>query len=139
MTDKIKERDVRLSLVSGSDFKPSDNTSVMHGGGGGGDMLDKLEKRVEKLENNVSDIKTDLATLTTRSENFATVSNQEKLFERSEGFASKIDLAKLLERSESFATKSDLHKEINSQTKWIAGTIIAVAAICMAAARFLFK
>ncbi|POE03353.1 hypothetical protein [Pectobacterium odoriferum] len=37
-----------------------------------------------------------------------------------------------------YAKKSDLHEEIGKQTKWLAATIIATAAISLAAARFIF-
>jgi len=76
-------------------------------------MLDRLEKRVERLETDVTQIKLDLTKLTTRSEEFAT----------------KGDIQLI---------RTDMHKEISSQTKWMAGTIIGVAALCMAAAKFLF-
>ncbi|HFJ4329218.1 hypothetical protein [Serratia liquefaciens] len=106
MADKIKERDVRLSLVAGSGLKPSDNTSVMHGGGGGGDMLDKLEKRVERLESNVEQIKLDLSVLKTRSEEFATKSGLAELNARSDSFSTKADIERL--RTEHQTLRADL-------------------------------
>ncbi|WNN46240.1 MULTISPECIES: hypothetical protein [Winslowiella] len=119
----VKDNLVRLfdnKIDSGVKDNPTPNE---HGGGsGGGGMMDRLEKRVERLETDVTQIKLDLTKLTIRSEEFAT----------------KSGLAELVARSNEFATKGDLHKEISGQTKWIAATIIGVAALCMTAAKFLF-
>lgn len=103
--------------------EPKEQTKRGGNGGNddGGDM-DNLTKRVEQVEKDTHKIQLDLAVLTTRSEEFAT----------------KSGLAELLARSDEFATKGDLHKEISGQTKWIAATIIGVAALCMTAAKFLF-
>lgn len=81
-------------------------------GGNGGDM-DTLIKRVEQLEKDTNQIRVDMATLTTRSETFATKEDMQLI-------------------------RTDMHKEISAQTKWIATTIIGVAALCMTAAKFLF-
>ncbi|QQU57932.1 hypothetical protein [Serratia liquefaciens] len=118
------------------------------GGGHGGDM-DNLTKRVEQLEKDTHKIQLDLAVLTTRSEEFATKSGLAELAARFEDVApksalgnfecaTKSALAELSTRCNEFATKGDLHKEISGQTKWIAATIIGVAALCMTAAKFLF-
>ena len=37
-----------------------------------------------------------------------------------------------------YATKEDLHKEIGSQTKWIAATIIGTTGLALAVAKYLF-
>ena len=37
-----------------------------------------------------------------------------------------------------YATKEDLHKEIGSQTKWIAATIIGTTGLSLAVAKYLF-
>ncbi|NDJ58085.1 DUF1640 domain-containing protein [Enterobacteriaceae bacterium 4M9] len=49
------------------------------GGNGGGNDVDDLRKRVERTEDNIAQIKVDLATLTTRSEEFATKSDLQGL------------------------------------------------------------
>ena len=52
------------------------NAFVVGGGNNGGNVMpDKLEKRVERLEADVADIKSNIAILTTRSESFATKSD----------------------------------------------------------------
>lgn len=79
--------------------KNDDNMPTEYGGGdGGGGMLEKLEKRVGALETDVSQIRVDLAKLTTRSEVFATKSDIESL-----RFATKSDIEGLR-----FSTKSDI-------------------------------
>ncbi|WP_370608032.1 hypothetical protein [Citrobacter meridianamericanus] len=45
------------------------------GGSGGGGMAEELQQRVKKLEEDVTDIRVNLATLTARSEHFATKSD----------------------------------------------------------------
>ncbi|OPJ97360.1 hypothetical protein B1H39_02325 [Serratia marcescens] len=66
--------------------------------GGGGDMLDMLEKRVERLESDVAQIKEELTVLTTRSEAFATKSDIEAI--RTEHQTLRADVVKELAASE---------------------------------------
>lgn len=101
------------------------------GSNGGGDMPGDLEKRVEKLEIQIGDIKTDLAKLLVRSENFATKADLADY-----SASSKTDIQNL--RTEMHQAMVGVHKEISAQTKWIAATLIGVAAICMTAAKLLF-
>ncbi|HIE3617349.1 TPA: hypothetical protein ACXLW9_000337 [Yersinia enterocolitica] len=98
---------------------------------GGDNMLGNLEKRVEKLENQIGEIKTDLAKLTVRSENFATKAD---LIECNGSY--KADVQTM--RTEMHQAIAGIHKEISTQTKWIAATLVGVAAICMTAAKLLF-
>ncbi|HEC0400369.1 TPA: hypothetical protein R1R37_001125 [Klebsiella aerogenes] len=127
------------------------NDELSSGGGGGdsgGGMLEKLERRVERLETDLTaarmDLtlirersqslaeKSDVAVLTERSDSFATKVELAKLVERSENFATKAELAKLVERSEQFATKADLANmasSINSRITWSIMIPLAVAAI----------
>lgn len=83
-------------------------------------MLIELDKRVGVLENQIGEIRVDLAKLTVRSEQFAT----------------KVDIQDL--RVEMHQALSGLYKEMAAQTKWMAATLIGVAAICMTAAKLLF-
>lgn len=48
-------------------------------GNGGGGMSEQLEKRIEKLEGEVSSIQKDIAVLTARSEQFSTKAEVERL------------------------------------------------------------
>lgn len=82
------------NVVSGSFRRGSssgDNTS----GGGGSDML---EKRVERLEADVIQVRLDLSVLTTRSETFSTKSDIERL--RTEHQTLRADLVTKVAESE---------------------------------------
>lgn len=121
-----------------------------HGGGNdGGDGMDDLRKRIERTEDNIVQIKIDLAKLTMRSEEFAT---------KSDMLAVKNDLLSLRTelKGETSSIKTELktetstlriemqkelisiHKEITNQTRWIAGTMLAVAGLSLAVVRYLF-
>lgn len=67
------------NVVAGAFRRGLSSSDKTGDGGGGGDMLDRLEKRVEKLEADVSQVQLDLSVLTTRSETFATKSDIESL------------------------------------------------------------
>lgn len=100
-------------------------------GNGGSGMSGDLEKRVEKLEASIGDIKQDLAVLKTRSENFSTKSDLMELSNtlKTEQQALRIELHQSI---------ASIQKEISNQTKWVAGTIIAVAALSLTVAKVLF-
>ncbi|EBN0131320.1 hypothetical protein YX24_09520 [Salmonella enterica subsp. enterica serovar Montevideo] len=83
-----------------------DHTDFSNGNGGGGDM----DRRIQKLEENVAQIKTDIAVI------------------RSTG-ATEVTLHKEI---------GDIRKEMNNQTKWIAGAIFAALTIGLAVAKVLF-
>ncbi|WP_158784571.1 hypothetical protein [Pantoea sp. BAV 3049] len=83
-----------------------------NGTGGGGDGMDGIIKKVEQLEKDTHQIKVDMATLTERSQNFASKSALEALIERSAHFATKADLEIL--RTENALTRADLVKEISA-------------------------
>lgn len=107
-----------------------------HGGGDdGGSGVDDLRKRVERTEDNITQIKIDLATLTERSENFASQAALDALIIRSETFATKEDLGNL--RAEIHKQMGSIHKEISNQTKWIAATMIGIASATLAVAKYL--
>jgi hypothetical protein len=79
-----------------------------------------IEKKAEYVEHTLTQVKTDLATLTMRSVEFVT----------------KGDLHKevgLLHREIGL-----VHKEMANQTKWMVSTILVVAGLCMTAAKFWF-
>ncbi|EIF5325948.1 hypothetical protein [Citrobacter amalonaticus] len=93
-------------------------------GNGGDGMNGDLEKRVEKLEASMSEIKQDLAILKTRSENFST----------------KSDLMALTNtfKTEQMALQVELHKALSGQTKWMIGAIFTAVALSLTAAKYLF-
>lgn len=96
------------------------------GSGSGGGMSDNLEKRVERLETDLSAVRVDLAILKERSENFAT----------------KAELATLIERSENFATKADLEKAIGSvgnKITWSIFVPLLIAVLGWLAKELFFK
>lgn len=146
-------------IRKGIDSNSSDALSSYGGGdGSGGGMLEKLERRVERLEADLTAARIDLTLIRERSENHATKSELSiltersntfakqseltKLVERSESFASKTELARLVERSENFATKADLEKmanSINSRITWSVMIPLAVAVIGFVIKSFVFK
>ncbi|HBV5383275.1 TPA: hypothetical protein NQE78_000400 [Klebsiella pneumoniae] len=110
---------------SGNDI---DGGISSHGGGddGGGGMLEKLERRVERLETDLTAARIDLTLIRERSENLAT----------------KSELAILTERSEHFATRADLEKmanSINSRITWSVMIPLAVAVLGFVIKSFVFK
>lgn len=110
------------------------------GNGGGGNSMDDLKKRVERTEENIAQIKIDLATLTTRSENFATKATLDSLVVRSETFATKADFESL--RTEIYKAKAELANNINSISRsiWIPLTVGLVGGLLLWAAKiFLLK
>ncbi|WP_261371299.1 hemolysin XhlA [Yersinia mollaretii] len=85
-------------------FRPLKNGD--RGDGGGDDML----IRIKKLEDDVQNIKSDLAVIKSN-------------------YATKEDIA---------SVRVELHQSISTQTKWLTATIIGTAALAMAIARFIF-
>ncbi|NTX80002.1 hypothetical protein FCL49_15920 [Serratia proteamaculans] len=97
-------------------------------------MLDKcdnrfglIEKKAEYVEHTLNQVKTDLATLTMRSAEFVTKGDLHKevgLLHREIGLVHK--------------EMTNQTKWMVSQTKWMISTILAVAGLCMTAAKFWF-
>lgn len=77
---------------------------------GGGDGGDGMDRRIQKLEEDIAQIKTDIAVI------------------RSTG-ATEVSLHKEV---------GDIRKEMNSQTKWISASIFAALTIGLAVAKWLF-
>jgi hypothetical protein len=90
-------------------------------------MLIELDKRVGVLENQIGGIRVDLAKLTVRSEQFATKKDIQDL---------RVEIHQAMGAiNKDFST---IYREIAAQTKWLAATLIGVAAMCMIAAKLLF-
>ncbi len=90
-------------------------------GNDGGSGMDDLKKRVERTEENIAQMKIDLATLTTRSENFASKATLDALVVRSESFATKSDVESV--RSEIYKAKSELSSEFSKEIRSISRSI----------------
>lgn len=123
-----------LSLVQ-ADLETDDQFSDTkeHGGGGGGGSMDNLEKRVERLEENVADIKLNLATLTTRSENFATKADvigiRVEMAELSGNLKQEIAEVRSELKSDMADIRTDFQKEMRTQTAWLCGIVIAAMGV----------
>lgn len=140
-----------LTLLHGgkSDDTIHQEKSRHSGGNDGGNGVDDLRKRVERTEENITQIKIDLAKLTARSEEFATKSDllslRAEMKDEISSLRAEISSGKIELKSETSSVKSELqkemisiHKEIANQTKWIAGTMIGIATIALAIAKYLF-
>lgn len=112
-------------------------------GNDGGNGMDDLKRRVERTEENITQIKIDLAKLTARAEEFSTKSDVLALKTEL-----KTEIASLRneQKTETASLKSELqkelisvHKEIANQTKWIAATMIGTTGIALAIAKYLFS
>ncbi|MDJ0042938.1 hemolysin XhlA [Pantoea allii] len=78
------------------------------GGNGGGD--DMLEKRVKQLEDHVAAMRTDIAVMKSN-------------------YATKEDIA---------LVRTEVHQAISTQTKWLAGSMVAIAGLAIALAKIIF-
>ncbi|EEQ7768482.1 hypothetical protein M4A30_002097 [Escherichia coli] len=92
-------------------------------------MPDKLEKRVERLEADVADIKSNIAILTTRSESFATKSD---VLEIREGL--RLEMADLRQslKVEMADHRTEIQKAFTSQTWQLASIIVSAMAALVA-------
>lgn len=106
------------------------NAFVVGGGNNGGNVMpDKLEKRVERLEADVADIKSNIAILTTRSESFATKSD---VLEIREGL--RLEMADLRQslKVEMADHRTEIQKAFTSQTWQLASIIVSAMAALVA-------
>lgn len=78
------------------------------GGDDGGD--DMLEKRIQKLEDDLAAIRTDLAVIKSN-------------------YATKEDIASI---------RIEVHQSIAAQTKWLAATMLGITGLAMAVAKLIF-
>ncbi|EIJ1010212.1 hypothetical protein LH739_000775 [Salmonella enterica] len=95
------------------------NSRVTGSGNDGGDgMSGELERRVRHLENDVSEIKNNLITLTTRSESLS----------------SKADVLEIREglRLEMAENRTEIQKSFASQTWQLTGIILSAMAVLVA-------
>lgn len=123
------------NLAPSSKMSDTEEEHRTYGGGnGGGDgSMDNLEKRVGKLEEDVADIKLNIAILTTRSESFATkadVAGMQTVMAETQGNLRR-EMSDLrgelkLEVSE---LRTDFHKSMKAQTAWLCGTVIAAMSV----------
>lgn len=90
-------------------------------GNDGGDGVDDLRKRVERTEDNIAHIKVDLATLTARSENFASKTTLDSLVIRSETFSTKSEIESI--RAEIYKAKGELSTEFSKEIRSISRSI----------------
>ncbi|EDS7589938.1 hypothetical protein AAQ05_005414 [Salmonella enterica subsp. diarizonae] len=84
---------------------------------GGDDGGDGMNRRIQKLEEDVGQIKTDVIVLRSTSATEATLHKMEAAMNKEFG---------------------DVRKEISGQTKWIASIIFAALALGLTAAKLLF-
>lgn len=120
-------------------------------GNDGGNGMDDLKRRVERTEENIAQIKIDLATLTARSEHFATKSDTDalRITTQSEIHEVAVDLARLksdltiainhvgsqLSGMEG-SLKTKISEAITSQTKWMFTGLLAVIAMVLTFVKF---
>lgn len=93
-------------------------------------MSDGFERRVSRLERDVTEIKNNLITFTTRSESFATKSD---VLEIREGL--RLEMAELRQslKVEMADYRTEIQKAFASQTLQLAGIILSAMAVLVAA------
>lgn len=99
------------SQPSGYNGSSDGDILSIKGSGGGGGGNDMFEKRLGKLEEDVSSLKTDLAIIKAN-------------------YSTKEDIA---------SVRIEVHQSISAQTKWIAATIIGTTALALGIAKYLFS
>lgn len=106
---------------------------VLSGGDGGGGMSEDLGKRVTRLEDCVADIKTHMATLTTRSENFATKADVIGIRVEMAGLGGnlkqEITVVRCELKSDLADFRTDFQREMRTQTTWLCGAVITAMGV----------
>ncbi|MGU0160017.1 hypothetical protein ACVXHB_03235 [Escherichia coli] len=134
-----------LHIFRGSEKKENaynvSNNQVTGSGNDGGDgMNDDLERRVSCLESDVTEIKNNLITLTTRSESFATKSDVLEIreglrleMERSRQ-SLKSEMADLRQslKVEMAEHRTELQKSFANQTWFFTGIVLSAMAVLVA-------
>ncbi|MGA6677905.1 hypothetical protein [Escherichia coli] len=123
------EKDVPLTLVVDNNKVHTQQHAVFDGGDGGDGMNGNLERRVGRLEGDVTEIKNNLITLTTRSESFATKSD---VLEIREGL--RLEMAESREslKIEMANHRTEIQKAFTSQTWHLASIIVSAMAVLVA-------
>lgn len=99
------------------------DTEYGSGNGGGGGMLERLEKRVDNLERDIAQIRVDLKEIAVRSEFFATKND---LLTLKESILTQID-EKLKQSSDHLDAKLD---KLADKRRWVwSGIVIPILAI----------
>ena len=96
-------------------YNVSNNQVTGSGNDGGYGMNDDLERRVSCLESDVTEIKNNLITLTTRSESFATKSDVRQSL--------KVEMAE---------HRTELQKSFANQTWLLTGIVLSAMAVLVA-------
>lgn len=92
-------------------------------------MNDDLERRVSCLESDVTEIKNNLITLTTRSESFATKSD---VLEIREGLRLEMAESRQSLKSEMAEHRTELQKSFANQTWLLTGIVLSAMAVLVA-------
>ncbi|EFZ1721637.1 TPA: hypothetical protein JN352_003201 [Shigella flexneri] len=110
-------------------YNVSNNQVTGSGNDGGDGMNDDLERRVSCLESDVTEIKNNLITLTTRSESFATKSD---VLEIREGL--RLEMADLRQslKVEMAEHRTELQKSFANQTWLLTGIVLSAMAVLVA-------
>lgn len=121
-------------------YNVSNNQVTGSGNDGGDGMNDDLERRVSCLESDVTEIKNNLITLTTRSESFATKSDVLEIreglrLEMAESRQSlKSEMADLRQslKVEMAEHRTELQKSFANQTWLLTGIVLSAMAVLVA-------
>ncbi|EPG8841275.1 MULTISPECIES: ELKS/Rab6-interacting/CAST family protein [Klebsiella] len=114
------KRERGMTLLNGGKGGNDFNTNLpSHSGGddGGDDMLDKLERRIERLETDSSLVRIDLATLTERTGNLSTKTDLAEM-----RYELKSDNARV--KGEILEAMDKRFDELDKKARWKWGSVI---------------